>query len=1213
MISLVGIINHDFLKSAIINDEISLNNFFLNLIKKLSTHLNLDVINKKYKVLCVSEIEEVESEVELLNYGMQIGVIDGIFYIKLNKSYQKFYPFFLLLSAYNTFVPDNLKSSIFINFLLHQFVEIELQGFEYIEEWKLISRQKYIGYIQEISIFRFDKFLDLEVEESSESTLRYFFEYIRRYQNINFDEDPDYHLDKIKQEILQKPIFQISSNDIVESLKIITQIFYKVKNIDTLEDFYDRFDELKEDGLIQTDLSSRKFRNNLRWINKSAYISPSYYFDWKVMDMAIINCYLKFNPLLEKGDISKILNKIPFFLITRLSVSNFAIELYDFLVIPRVYIKDLFYMIEKMERDGYIINKFFSIAKNYKFNLNLNYFLESYNQGQILHPNLKKASKSYELEFNLTYNTKFINPHLNLIDFLILERTRFTSLLGITFSRRKEFINLIRSDYTNYIISENNIIEDLGKIYNTLVTSPIVRTDFQIFLERNQKFGYFYIKDELEKWRSYFKIIEKEPNLNNIIQFKEFVEKENILYLIEESGIFDDIDPNSFGFKTLFLDYLNSNEKFQKEVKRLQFFDFFFDCFSHLKIFSIKTIQKIVNDPSLLKNIIKTKTERLENIKKSNDLNEISYKSINATIDKFLYNKPQIIKPYLINTIIPSMASYFPLIILKNSPRVKMCIKKLIKHFPTSYFYETKDFSKEQEFIFLQLSITYLTNDEKATFISILCNIFKEDVVSFKRYPWSGLLEAFSRKDFYDFTNKEFFYTNDLFDQYYIYIKKLLGDVSTRYTENSLNETKFWPMNKGIKTLIDSVNKRIRSENIQFEMEELQKLTKFNLQLEDHFLSNIRYESIKKGRFFHQYIKSIRLIPAFKKFGLDQYFLYITPFDSAEIDYKLLLTNTFQNIQYNASIEGSKSLLIKYLFPLNDPNTSYLNWLRVQNKIRDYCLFSIEKISQIFDFNNNLSSNGWDIDINNFKMFIQTILFDPNYKFETINLKKLAYNNEKDTDYYGLYSEYFNSLIELFDRQSVDIKKKLAFVNQSYYDKVSSLIKNKIAFPYLNLKNLGFRETIHFLLINIKKETKDTLKNIFQYFNLAIIYDIKGEYYIHGFDDKKAIINGLMVEMYLPDCELAELLRVFEYVFQYLKVEKYLILSELVDGEHFLKSVFGNNRILEKYNPLNNLIWNSKKKIWMNHKLFGKTVKIKIYPELHYDQKEDKMGTIAEE
>ena len=86
---------------------------------------------------------------------------------------------------------------------------------------------------------------------------------------------------------------------------------------------------------------------------------------------------------LEKAKIDKIINQMPFLIMPQLSITSFAVEISAYFVIPRVYIKDLIYLLEKMERYGYIINRHCSLAKNYFFSLNLNYFREYYKIIQI--------------------------------------------------------------------------------------------------------------------------------------------------------------------------------------------------------------------------------------------------------------------------------------------------------------------------------------------------------------------------------------------------------------------------------------------------------------------------------------------------------------------------------------------------------------------------------------------------------------------------------------------------------------------------------------------------------------------------------------------------------------------------------------------------------------------------------------------------------------
>ncbi len=1205
--SLVNPPNFNQLKNATtIDDENQFYQIFLNLINHLTAYINLEVINKKFRIHILDEIENLETDGELFSYGVMRYVEEGIYHIKLFKEYQKFFPYYLLQGAYFSFVPDALKDSNLIDYAIIQLVEIALQEFDFLEEWILNARERYIRYSKEKYKFRFEKFLELK-ELDSKTPLQYFFECIRQYSNLNLDEVPQLLLDMLDS-AFKKPSYRINNNEITESLRVLTQIFYRAKNVDTLEGYNEYFTKYKEQGIIKTELSYRKFQKNLRWINKSGRIAPSYYSDWKAMDMAVIACCLKFNPQLDKAQIDKIIYKMPFIVMPKLSITNFAVEMFSYFVIPRVYIKDLLSMLDKMEQSGYIIHKYCSLAKNYTFNLNLRYFLDSYKEGQILKPNLKNGSKDYELEFTLKYHNKFVNSRLTLLKFLILDRVRFYSYIGLGFSRSKELSSIIKSDFYDFIIDQNNITKELEECLESLRVSSILRKDFQGFLERNRNFGFFYIIEELEKWLNYFRIIEKKSNLFNIIQFKEFVEKENVLQLIDTNGVFSDINTDSYDFKKLFLDYLNANEKYHKEVERLQFFHKFLNGCSNLKIFSISTIKQLIAKPEALEKIISVKKERIRELQTRTNLHEISYKTINLLFEEFIKKEPQILKPYLINTVIPWMAHYFPDIILKSNLEVKETILKLKSYFPEIYYYETVDLSTDEEYISLSLYIPNMISDEKVIFLSALNSMFKENIISFKRYPWTGFLETFTRKDFYDFTKKEFFYTSDLFSEYYTFIQKVLGELTTTFTEISVNGIKLWPRNKGMKTLIETVLTRLRSEDISFEMEDLRLLLQFNHHLEEYFSDMEEYKIAQRERFFHHYIDSIRLLPLFHKFGLSQYFLYITPFNFAEIDLKLLLTNTFQKIHYNVSINSSSSLLINYLFPYNDPNTSYLNWLRGQNKLREYCLFKIESFSQIVQFNTNLGSDGWYFDSKTFRMYVQNMLFNPRYSFQNSELKRLALNKANGLEYAGPDTRAFKLLTEVYNGESVDVKKKLTFNSQSIFEKIKFLIKNKFVWPYITFKNLAFKEAIHFFLFNIKSEALPILKNIFQYFNLVHLYDIKGEYYIHGFDEKKTIVKGLMVKLYLPECELAEFLQVFEYVFQYLKVEKYLILTDLVDGDFFLKSIIGNNRILDNYNPLTNLIWSKRKKQWSNHTLFSQEFNF-IYPDLLYSQKDDHEGS----
>ena len=452
MINLVNSPNLDKLKKlSNMDDPIEINQIFMYLTNELKAYLNLEVVNKKVEIYIVEEVnEKSDLDTRLYRYGVSRSIRDDIYSIKLLKNYKKFFPFQLLKTAYLTFIPNNLKEKQLIDFAINQFVEIDLQEFTSVNEWGLFIRERFLNYnflSDQSDKFRFDKFLKLKETKDSESPKKFFFEYIRQNPHLNFDENLQFYFNKMYEDFIFKSSKNLQSNEIAETLRILTKIFYKVKNCDTLEGFCNYFNTFKKQGIVQTDLSLRSFSKNLRWINKNEFITPTYYFDWKALNIAYLACYLKFNPLLEKAQIDKIVNQLPFLIMPKLSVSNFKADLSAYFVIPRVYIKDLVYMLEKMERNGYIFKKHCSLAKKYVFSLNLNYFREFYKNGQIIDPKNKNYSKDFELEFTQIYNKDFNEPNLTLLDFLILERIKFFSYVGINFSRNREISNIIKSDY----------------------------------------------------------------------------------------------------------------------------------------------------------------------------------------------------------------------------------------------------------------------------------------------------------------------------------------------------------------------------------------------------------------------------------------------------------------------------------------------------------------------------------------------------------------------------------------------------------------------------------------------------------------------------------------------------------------------------------------------------------------------------------------------
>jgi len=230
---------------------------------------------------------------------------------------------------------------------------------------------------------------------------------------------------------------------------------------------------------------------------------------------------------------------------------------------------------------------------------------------------------------------------------------------------------------------------------------------------------------------------------------------------------------------------------------------------------------------------------------------------------------------------------------------------------------------------------------------------------------------------------------------------------------------------------------------------------------------------------------------------------------------------------------------------------------------------------------------------------MQDVLFKRNYEPELLSIREFDLSELSEENFYGPDTVEFKDLTQLYN---FDIKSYLGTNKYSIIDKITDLLKKKLIFPYVSLKNLDLQEKISIILPDIKEGLNEKLLKIFSFFNVSRIYEIEGDFYIYGFEKERSFENGLLAELWFPKCEIDEFFNVFDLLFQYLGIKHYLILTDLVKGETLLKSVYGSLDLLKNYNPLLNLKWNDKDKIWMNHKLFTEKFD-PIYPDLNYGDK----------
>ena len=1181
-----------------------LNQIFKQLLDELSVYLNLELISSNVELIFNGGNETSKLKTQgILEIGVERCFQNNFLVIKINyKEYKKYLPIILLREALMCFVPDSLKENEGIKIIINQIIEIFLKKFDIIKEWGQIVREQIVDYDFLSSDFdRFEKFLKLQDNESTESAVKFFFNYIRKNVLLIDGETKDFHDNILKNFILKTSKF-LYNDELIETLRILIKIFYKVKNYGALLEYQNYFKEYKVNKEISTNLSLRKFSSNVQWINKFSYIAPSYKINWKLINAAVIFCKLRFHPLLEKTKVDLIIEKLPFFLSSRSSESYFAIEVTGWFVIPLKYQKDLLNFLDKLERFGYIILNICILNDTAGNFINLNYFREFYKRGRIINPQHNQYHKKYEINFNVDFKENKELQKISVLDYVILNRATHWSMDGFSFEKRSETLRTIKSDLFYEILSRGRLIRKLRKNIEYFQNNPQIRSEFLRILESNQKFGFFYIKELIGNLSLSLNLIHNvikiNPEINNSYRFQEFVKKRGISQKIDENIKFNKKEIKKVIYRDFLPIYFDNRKQYNMVVRKFHIYARFLDYCYRLKIFDINAIKRIIRDKTVLENIYSIKENKLKKITQNYKLQNITSNDIYDILDTL--SNSSLIIPLLINTInTTNFAKYYIEIILRNNENASNTLDKIKKYFPRVVYDSGIDLKTDEKLIYVQIYLPNINSKEKNLFVSFLSTLFSENLVSLKRYFLDGFYESPELRDFYDLDNQEFFYTSDLFNQYFIYVQKIFEQELSAFKEINLTNPKGFSLSENSpKNLIKHVDDRISREQTEFDINKINDLLKFHLNLIDYLLEPDRFKEVKTEAFFRKYIRSIKFKPKFQNFGLGKYFLYIRPIDGTSINFKLLLVNTFQKIQYPAYIDNIQSLFIRYLFPYRNPNKTYINWLTKSKKtISEYCLFFIKKIHSILHFDHNLDPEGWDLDPRNFKTYLQKVIFDPKFNKQVPIMRSSNIGDLDISNNYDPNSTSFQNLLEITGWNNIDLKSVLGTRNYSLIEKIIDLIKNNLIFPYIKLKNLGFQEKIYIILPNVKKELIDKVIKIFNFFNYGFIYEIEGEYFIHGNPEEITFENGLMIKLYLPLTEISDFQRIFDQLFQFLKIDKHLILNDMVDGNNLLKNVYGTLNFLDSYNPLKNLKWNDKDKIWMNHKLFNEKFE-PIYPDL---------------
>ncbi len=1198
-----------------IQENKSIQYYFELIITDLGDYLDLQPINKNVEIRLLSEDIGVEENVKILDLGVNRTYKNSSLIIEIYEKNEDFLPFILLREAYYCFVPKEVKDNEMIKVYINQIIENDLEKADGFRNWHTFIRDKLVDrdfLIAQVDKLR--KFFKIEASEEHETPVQFFFSEIHENALIIENRNIANFYNELFEKYTYKTSKSLYNEDIIKTLQKLLKLFYKNKKYVNLTDYQNLYKKLLEEEKIESNLSSLRFYNNLLWINNCTSIAPSYNIVYNAIGRSPLICEITFNPLLERNKVKRLFENFPFVSSPKTIENSFASKITMVINLPKVYLKDLKKYLNKCKAHGYIIDKrvyFFKSVKNF---LNLNYYSDISNSSKIINPSLRSYNKDYECEhlINFPFNPP-IYP-LSLFESTILDRITYLSVTGLTFDKRVETLNAIKEDVENEYRKQLTYITDFKESFKKLLNSAQLKEEFITFLTQNQNQGFFFVHETLSLLIKNLTVIEKisnkNPKISNAYKLTNFLQKNNVSNVLEENLLFQDITIKKIIFNDILPKYFQSIISLKKEIEKMQlFYEVINSCYN-LKLFNINSITSIIKNPDLVTKINRTKEERLKNAFKRAKSYKITNQKIEATITKFLANTPPIIVPMLLNTIITSQfAKYYPETFLKDTPENHKKLEKFKSYFPRVLTSELEDSDTKDKLIQI---LPYSVNiNEKGKYISSLFQTFKEDLIATRRNFWRGIVRKsqIRVKDFYDFENKEFFYTKDFFEQFYIYSQKILGKGNLGKYEKkrkSLRPNLFWSTDHRMENLIKNERKRVSHQKINFDSNNINKLIEFRTELEHLLLDHGEFIDAKSSDFFNTYVKSIKFIPAFRKYGLAQYYIFFLPHDWNDIDLKLLFINSFQSIKYPAQFEQNQPVFIKSLFPYRTPNKSYINWLAKSKKaVQECCFFFIKKFYDTTHFDHSISTAGWHYSSNHFKLHTQNVLFNPTYIPQIKNVREFNIDKYSNTAVFGPETPEFEMLTQIYNCRPLDIKSYLGTNKQSIINRITSLLRKELIFPILSFKNLGFQEKISLILPNVKTDLKDKIVKLFSFFNRCRIYEIEGDFYFHGFKEMKSFETGFLIEIWFPKCELDEIFDVFVYLFEYLEINHYLILTDLVNGNTLIKNAFGNLKFLEKYNPLINLKWNAKDKIWMNHKIFNEKFE-PIYPDLFYGSKIDK-------
>ena len=705
---------------------------FNHIIKSILEDLKILIgSNPKYKKIdfVFNNVEKADI-FDLFSIGVKRKIGKDKISIFFDSNYKKYHPFIVLRELYNLFVPKEIRKSESVQLIINQIIMTQLSSFKHLNEWKRVIRGNLkqsdaitTGYNDLIGYDRLEKFFNIAQQDSSKNLVKLFFNYLHKSKSL-FKKDRIYLIALFLDEFKNFSSDSINSEDLVDTINCIIDIFYNVQQFESILKYKDLFQEYKDKRLLTTNLSLRRFEKNLNWIKSNSMIAPSYQLQYKSINLQVILIFISFNSVLSKDKILEALKGFPFFITPKYFYNGFGLDLCGYVVLPKYYIRDLLDLVKKLEDYNYITDfRYFEIL-NQKHCVNLNYFREFAQNQRIMEIKSQHYEIDYEIQFESDYGGNLTERKLELLDFLILDRIRSFSYFSFGFDKRAKTLGTLKSDLTNEIITQRAIIKELKDTLQKFYESTDLKNHLIKLLEENRKTGFFHIKKIIENYNYAINIVEvfitNNPEISSISKLNEVLTNKNYYFTLNDRVVLKLKYIEREIIQNLFLQlFFSSKTQYYQLKSGFANFNELFNSFYNLKIYNLNTIKSVILNEEIINNLFDVKEKRLKEAYEKFKSYKISGKLINEKIRKYLSYTPPLIKPLVINTIITDQYVHsFLEIILLDSKENRKKLDTLKVYFPRFIIFEICNLSNDQKYVMAEISVPYLSSREKELFMS---------------------------------------------------------------------------------------------------------------------------------------------------------------------------------------------------------------------------------------------------------------------------------------------------------------------------------------------------------------------------------------------------------------------------------------------------------------------------------------------------------------